>query len=55
MRRVRTLTRTVANLASVDVYGRLVGLFDALAIEQNGQRIVPGPLSQPRIAERIGA
>lgn len=55
VQRVRTLTRTVANLASVDVYGRLVGLFDALAVEQAGQRMVPGPLSQARIAERLGA
>ena len=51
----RTLTRTVGRLASVDVYGRLVGLFDALAVEQSGQRVVPGPLSQARIAERLGA
>jgi CRP/FNR family cyclic AMP-dependent transcriptional regulator len=55
VQRVRTLTRTVGRLASVDVYGRLVGLFDALAVEQSGQRVVPGPLSQARIAERLGA
>jgi CRP/FNR family transcriptional regulator, cyclic AMP receptor protein len=53
--RVRTLTRTVGRLASVDVYGRLVGLFEALAIDTGGQRMVPGPLSQTRIAERLGA
>lgn len=53
--RVRTLTNTVGRLASVDVYGRLVGLFDALAVESGDQRIVPGPLSQTRIAERLGA
>ena len=53
--RVRTLTSTVGRLASVDVYGRLVGLFDALAVESEGQRVVPGPLSQARIAERLGA
>lgn len=53
--RVRTLTNTVGRLASVDVYGRLVGLFDALAVESEGQRAVPGPLSQTRIAERLGA
>ena len=53
--RVRTLTDTVRGLASVDVYGRLVGLFDALAIDVAGQRIVQGPLSQARIAERLGA
>jgi CRP/FNR family cyclic AMP-dependent transcriptional regulator len=32
-----------------------VGLFDTLAVEQDGQRVVPGPLSQARIAERLGA
>jgi CRP/FNR family cyclic AMP-dependent transcriptional regulator len=53
--RVRILTRTVARLASVDVYGRLVGLFDALAVDDHGLRVVPGPLSQQRIAERVGA
>jgi CRP/FNR family cyclic AMP-dependent transcriptional regulator len=56
VQRVRTLTRTVGRLASVDVYGRLVGLFDALAIDDpSGHRVVPGPLSQQRIAERVGA
>jgi CRP/FNR family cyclic AMP-dependent transcriptional regulator len=55
VQRVRTLTQTVGRLASVDVYGRLVGLFDALAVVQAGQRVVPGPLSQARIAERLGA
>lgn len=55
VQRVRTLTGTVARLASVDVYGRLVGLLDALAVEQGGQRVVPGPMSQARIAERLGA
>jgi CRP/FNR family transcriptional regulator, cyclic AMP receptor protein len=52
---VRTLTRTVRNLASADVYGRLVGLFDALAVDDGPRRIVPGPLSQQRIAERVGS
>ncbi len=55
VQRVRTLTRTVGSLASVDVYGRLVGLFEALAVDEQGQRHVPGPLSQQRIAERVGA
>jgi CRP/FNR family cyclic AMP-dependent transcriptional regulator len=55
VQRVRVLTQTVGRLASVDVYGRLVGLFDALAVEADGQRIVPGPMSQARIAERLGA
>jgi CRP/FNR family cyclic AMP-dependent transcriptional regulator len=55
VQRVRTLTRTVGRLASVDVYGRLVGLFEALAVDDKGLRVVPGPLSQQRIAERVGA
>ena len=45
----------MSRLASADVYGRLVGLFDLLAIDDNGRRVVPGPLSQQRIAERVGA
>lgn len=53
--RVRTLTHTVSRLASVDVYGRMVGLFDVLAVDEAGRRVVPGPLSQVRIAERLGA
>ena len=53
--RVRILTRTVRGLASVDVYGRVVALFEALAVDAEGQRFVPGPLSQQRIAERVGA
>lgn len=53
--RVRELTRTVRNMASTDVYGRLVGLFDALAVPEGERRFVPGPLSQQRIAERVGA
>ena len=56
VQRVRTLTHTVSRLASVDVYGRLVGLFEVLAIDDGaGRRVVPGPLSQARIAERLGA
>ena len=55
VQRVRALTRTAGHLASVDVYGRLVGLFDTLAVDHQGQRVVPGPLSQARIAERLGA
>ena len=55
VQRVRTLTGTVGQLASVDVYGRLVGLFDALAVADGAPRVVPGRLSQARIAERLGA
>ncbi|WP_425259292.1 Crp/Fnr family transcriptional regulator [Rubrivivax sp. RP6-9] len=55
VQRVRVLTRTVGRLTSVDVYGRMVGLFEALAVQEAGCRVVPGPLSQARIAERVGA
>jgi CRP/FNR family cyclic AMP-dependent transcriptional regulator len=55
VQRVRTLTHTVGRMASVDVYGRLVGLFDALAVDDGALRVVPGPLSQARIAQRLGA
>jgi CRP/FNR family cyclic AMP-dependent transcriptional regulator len=55
VQRVRVLTGTVRRLASVDVYGRLVGMFDALAVDDGERRVVPGPLSQSRIAERLGA
>lgn len=55
VQRVRTLTHTVGKLASVDVYGRLAGLLTALAVDNAGLRVVPGPLSQARIAERLGA
>ena len=42
-------------MASIDVYGRLVGLLDALAVAQGSQRVVPGPMIQARIAERLDA
>jgi CRP/FNR family cyclic AMP-dependent transcriptional regulator len=35
---------------------RLVGLLEALAVDDDeGRRVVPGPMSQARIAERLGA
>ena len=52
----------MGRLASVDVYGRLVGLFEALALDAGGWWVVGGawcvvrgPMSQARIAERLGA
>lgn len=55
VQRVRGLTHNVRRLASVDVYGRLVDLFEELAVPDGALRVVPGPLSQARIAERLGA
>jgi len=39
---------------SVRGYGRRVGLLDALAVDHQGLRVVPGPLSQQRIANALG-
>lgn len=52
--RVRVLTRTVSNLGSMDVYRRVIGLFDALAVQHEGRRCVLN-MSQQRLAERVGA
>lgn len=55
IQRVRALGRSVQGLASKDVYGRVVQLFDELARDMGGTRQVPGPLSQQAIADRVGA
>jgi CRP/FNR family cyclic AMP-dependent transcriptional regulator len=53
--RVRILTRTVGNLALLDVYGRVARhLLDA-ATEENGRLVIPGRLTNVDIAKRIGA
>jgi CRP/FNR family transcriptional regulator, cyclic AMP receptor protein len=53
--RVRVLSSSVRSLASMDVYGRVVALFDELARESDGVRLVPAPISQQRVANRVGA
>ena len=53
--RVRALSRNVQGLVSMDVYGRVARLFGELAREEGGARFVPGPLSQQKIADRVGA
>jgi CRP/FNR family cyclic AMP-dependent transcriptional regulator len=55
IQRVRLTTENVKSLALSDVYGRLVKLLLALAVEQDGQLIVPEKLTQQDIAERVGA
>jgi CRP/FNR family cyclic AMP-dependent transcriptional regulator len=53
--RVRILTRTVGNLALLDVYGRVARhLLDA-AVEENGRLVIPGKLTNVDIGKRIGA
>jgi len=53
--RVRQLSRSVQGLVSMDVYGRVARLFTELARDEDGLRVVPGPLSQQKIADRVGA
>jgi len=55
IQRVRLTTENVKSLALSDVYGRLVKLLLALAVERDGQLIVPERLTQQDIAERVGA
>jgi CRP/FNR family cyclic AMP-dependent transcriptional regulator len=52
---VRRLSRQVQGLVSMDVYERVVQLFAEIAVDEDGQRVVPGPLSQQTIADRVGA
>ncbi len=52
---MRTTTENVKSLALSDVYGRLVRLITALAVERDGVMIVPEKLTQQDIAERVGA
>ena len=52
---VRRLSRHVQGLVADDVYARMVRLFGELAQAQDGQHIVPGPITQQQIARRVGA
>ena len=53
--RLRTLTDSVKSLALDDVYGRVVGLLQKLAVPEGGHRAVPQRLTQQEIADRVGA
>src|SRR5215831_14810098 len=55
IQRVRLTTENVKSLALSDVYGRLVKLLLALAVEREGRLVVPERLTQQDIAERVGA
>jgi len=55
IQRVRLTTENVKSLALSDVYGRLVKLLLALAVERDGRLVVPERLTQQDIAERVGA
>jgi CRP/FNR family transcriptional regulator, cyclic AMP receptor protein len=53
--RARTATENVKSLALSDVYGRLVRLLNALAVEHDGRAVVQERLTQQDIADRVGA
>ena len=55
IRRARTATENVKSLALSDVYGRLVRLLNALAVEHDGRQVVQERLTQQDIADRVGA
>lgn len=52
--KVRVLTAKVRDLALKDVYGRFVGFLEENAQDHGGERVLPEPLTQTEIAERIG-
>lgn len=53
--RVRALSRRVQGLVAMDVFERVVGLLNERAQDMDGQRKVPGPLSQQMVADLVGA
>jgi CRP/FNR family cyclic AMP-dependent transcriptional regulator len=53
--RVRVTTSNLKSLTLSDVYGRLVRLLNALAVERGGRLVVPEKLTQQDIADRVGA
>jgi CRP/FNR family cyclic AMP-dependent transcriptional regulator len=55
IQRLRTLTGSVKSLALQDVYGRVIGLLQRLAVAEGAQRVVAQRLTQQDIAERVGS
>lgn len=55
IRRCRGATENVKSLALSDVYGRLVRLLNALAVDRDGHYVVDERLTQQDIADRVGA
>jgi len=54
IQRSRNTTTFSRQLALDSAYQRLVALFDQLAVEQDGVRVIPEPMSQQDIGDRIG-
>ena len=55
IRRARNLTRTIGDLALLDVYGRVARLLLDNAREKDGQFVVASRMTQQEIAKRVGA
>ncbi len=55
IRRARNLTRTIGNLALLDVYGRVARLLIDNASDESGALVVTEKMSQQEIAQRIGS
>jgi CRP/FNR family transcriptional regulator, cyclic AMP receptor protein len=54
IQRVRALTKSVGNLALLDVYGRVARMLLELATEQEGKLVINEPLTQQDMASRVG-
>ena len=55
IQRLRLATRDARNLAFIDVYGRLTGLLNELAVEPaDGRRRIPERITPQEIASRVG-
>lgn len=54
IRRTRALNRNLKSMALLDVYGRLVQLFNDMAESVDGEQVIAAPLTQQEIANRIG-
>lgn len=55
IRRARRATESARDLALLDVYGRVRRLFDSLAVEREGVRVIPEKLTHQEIADRVGS
>jgi CRP/FNR family cyclic AMP-dependent transcriptional regulator len=53
--RARRATENARSLALDDVYRRVKRLFESLAVDVDGQRVVPERLTHQEIADRVGA
>jgi CRP/FNR family cyclic AMP-dependent transcriptional regulator len=55
IRLARGLNENVKNLAMLDVYGRVARMLLDLAVEKDGQLVLPEKFTQKEMANRVGA